>query len=90
MDIKATIPEDQSWQSIMLNYIFSGRTDMAIGNFVTDFYWWTALSPGIYEVKHGLTNVLPANQDYQVAVFVSGLSTTDPTFDISINQPYYS
>lgn len=89
VDVTLTIPENQSWQSVMMNYIFSGRTDLAVGNFNTEFYFWTQLSPGIYEVKTGIQKTLPINQDYQVAAFVSGFSTTDSNFDISINQPYY-
>lgn len=31
-----TIRSDNSWQSIQLGYLFSGRTDMAIGNFESE------------------------------------------------------
>lgn len=89
VDFQLIIQENNAWQSIQLSYIFSGRTDLTVGNFLVDYYWWKKLSNGVFQVTHDIERVLPANVEYDIAIFISGFSTADNKFVVSINQPWF-
>ena len=89
VDINVYAREDKSWSTMLISYIFCGRTDLAVGNFEVDYFYWKDLSPGVKEVTHGIKNILPANQDYQIATFVSGFSTSSSNPLVSISNSWF-
>lgn len=72
------------WSLISISYFLSSRKDFAVGNIQFPFNKWIANLRTNYSFELFLNKFLP-NGNYKVAGFLSGLSTSDPTFNISIN-----
>lgn len=72
-----------------MGYLFSGRTDMAIGNFESEVSQFEDLGAGLFKTTHKIQDVLP-DADYLVATFISGFSLYVREFDLGINQHYYN
>lgn len=76
---------DDSWTSIQLSYLVSGRADMAIGNFESPINEWVPAPANTYSIVYNVAKPLP-NTNYRVAAFISGFSTTDSQFSLTINK----
>jgi len=75
---------DQAWTSIQISYLVSAREDFAIGNYESRLNTWTRSSTDTYGVSIPINKVIPQGK-YNTAVFISGFSTSDRQFQISIN-----
>lgn len=74
------------WTSVQISYLMSSRDDFAVGNYNSPANRWVrGRSPDEYEITFPINKNLP-NGDYKVAVFISGFSTSDNQFQISVNS----
>jgi len=84
------IAPSDGWTSIQVSYLVSSRDDFAVGNYQFPINTWGRTNNNdIYDLTYNINKALPSD-DYSVAAFISGFSTTDNQFQISINQRSYN
>jgi hypothetical protein len=85
---KLIIPNDLSWSSIYLTYLASSRPDISVGNFEVPVSVWAPATSNVYNINNNIPRTLPKN-NYYVTAFISGFSTLNTAFDITINNMAY-
>ena len=87
------INNDNKWNSMKVSYLASSRQEIILGSFIGDTFYLLGCTVN----QDGKTSVygyvptwrLQQNQNYEVAPFISGLRTTDSTFDLTILQTVF-
>lgn len=82
---KLIMNNDESWTSIQLSYLVTGRSDITVGNFEVPINEWVAATANVYNVYKPIAKALPKT-DYKVVAFISGFSTTDNEFTLTITR----
>lgn len=85
VNYKLIMDNDNSWTTMQLSYLVCARNDMAVGNFETPSTEWLSAGSSVYSVNYRLNKNLP-KVDYKVAAFVSGFSTTDHEFSLTLSK----
>jgi len=80
------INPNQAWTSVQISYLVSSRSDMVVWNGDYAYNSWVKKgASNIYDIVSTIQKPLP-DASYKVAAFISGFSTTDTQFQISINN----
>lgn len=85
---KLIMNNDESWSSIQLSYLACARPDMTVGNFEVPINEWVPATANVYNVYKTLSRDIPKT-NYKVAAFISGFSTTDNEFTLTITKKAY-
>jgi hypothetical protein len=85
---RLVINNNQTWTSMQISYLVSGRDDIALGNFDVPTSSWLPATSNIFNVINKIQKVLPMGF-YKVAAFISGFSTQASQFSIVINNKLY-
>lgn len=80
------VTNSDGWTTIQVSYLVSSRNDFAVGNYQFPINTWGKTNNAdIYDLTYNIGRSLPEDK-YQVVAFISGFSTTDTQFQISINN----
>lgn len=83
------VNSQNSWSSIQVSWFASSRDDFAVANIQYPVNTWVrGSSADSYELIQAIPKTLPEGK-YQVAAFISGFSTSDNQFKISIDRRSY-
>ena len=86
------ITSDYSWKKITVSYLATSRADFSAGSFYVNLYALYGCGDrndkGV-AVTHNIGKV-PYNKNSKVEVFVSGVSSHDKSFDLSLNNIQYN
>jgi hypothetical protein len=85
---RLVINNNQTWTSIQISYLASGRDDIAVGNFDVPTNTWLPATSNIFSVTYKIRKAL-LPMYYKVAAFISGFSTQANQFSIVINNKFY-
>lgn len=85
---KLIMNNDQSWTSVQLSYLACARPDITVGNFEAPLNEWAPATSNVYNIYNKISRTLP-KANYNVAAFISGFSTTDSQFALTINKKSY-
>jgi hypothetical protein len=75
-----------AWTSIQISFLISGRNDFSAANYeFSSNNFLRGASANTFDIISTVNKNLPSG-NYRVAAFVSGFSTADNQFQVSINQ----